>query len=40
MAVATGTAFPLHQILQSKLAPPPVEAHPDTAATGHFLHVG
>jgi hypothetical protein len=42
MAVQTGTAFSLHQLLLAKLAmpPPPVEAHPDTAATGHFLPVG
>ena len=41
MSVQTGKAFSLHQILLDKLAPPPpVEAHPDTAATGHFLPVG
>jgi hypothetical protein len=39
MAVATGTAFSLHQLLLA-LPPPPVEAHPDTAATGHFLLIG
>jgi hypothetical protein len=42
MAVATGTAFSLHQQLLANLAAtqPPVKAHPDTAATGHFLPVG
>jgi hypothetical protein len=42
MAVATGTAFSLHQLLLANLATtqPPVKAHPDTAATGHFLPVG
>jgi hypothetical protein len=42
MAVATGTAFSLHQLLLAKLAAtqPPVKTHPDTTATGHFLPVG
>jgi hypothetical protein len=42
MAVQRGTAFSLHQIMMDKLKPSQatVEAHPDTAATGHFLPVG
>jgi hypothetical protein len=36
-----GSAFSLHQALLDIIVPPtPVEAHPDTAATGHFLPVG
>jgi hypothetical protein len=36
-----GSAFSLHQRLLDIIVPPtPVESHPDTAATGHFLPVG
>jgi hypothetical protein len=36
-----GSAFSLHQRLLDMIAPlTPVEAHPDTAATGHFLPLG
>jgi hypothetical protein len=34
-----GTAFSLHQRLLDIIVPP-IEAHPDTAATGHFLPIG
>jgi hypothetical protein len=43
MAVQSNTAFSLHQIMLDKIAsihPKVVEAHPDTAATGHFLPLG
>jgi hypothetical protein len=41
MAVQRGTAFSLHQIMMKELKPSPVvEAHPDTAATGHFVPIG
>jgi hypothetical protein len=42
MAVQRGKAFSLHQIMMDKLKPSQatVEAHPNTAATWHFLPVG
>jgi hypothetical protein len=43
MAVYSDTAFSLHQIMLDKIAsiqPTLVEAHQDTAATGHFLPLG
>jgi hypothetical protein len=40
MAVRKGTAFSLHQTMMDRLKATTVEAHPDTAATGHFLPVG
>jgi hypothetical protein len=45
MTVQSNTAFSLHQIMLEKIVSlsqpqPPVEAHPDTAATGNFLPIG
>jgi hypothetical protein len=40
MTVKTGTAFSLQQKLLDQLTPSPIVAHPDTAATGHFLPIG